>query len=416
MKKIFVVCALIFIFIISSTICYAAMEGFDTIKLGLFFGNSAKTSVNIGSFYGLDVGYESASGFVPTISIEQSDIKVFVNSEGKMEIEGISVIDGDMVIKPKEGFIWIEGIKYRGFCSLLVNGGKMTVINKVGTEEYLYSVLGKEMSPSWPLEALKAQAICARSYAYRNRNKFASYGFNLCTTTVSQVYGGVATESEKTIQAVEETRGQLLKYNGQVAETLFYASDGGYTADAKYVWGNPVPYLKAKEDPYEVNKNASYGTWTVTYTASDIENMLANKDINIGNVKDVVVKGVDNNTVYHVDIIGTNGTYSVKNDKTRTFFGLKSQYFEIISNGKSEASSLIDDWHFITRNAKRFYETEDLSLIVKENVSSASTFTFNGRGYGHRVGMSQCGARDMALMGFSASKILEFYYQGTYIE
>ena len=136
MKKIFVVCALIFIFIISSTICYAAMEGFDTIKLGLFFGNSAKTSVNIGSFYGLDVGYESASGFVPTISIEQSDIKVFINSEGKMEIEGISVIDGDMVIKPKEGFIWIEGIKYRGFCILLLNGGKMTVINKVGTEEY----------------------------------------------------------------------------------------------------------------------------------------------------------------------------------------------------------------------------------------------------------------------------------------
>ncbi|UKI36194.1 MAG: SpoIID/LytB domain-containing protein [Clostridiales bacterium] len=89
--------------------------------------------------------------------------------------------------------------------------GKMTVINRLPTEEYLYSVLGKEMSPSWPIEALKAQAICARTYAVRNWNKFSSYGFNLCTTTVSQVYGGIATESERTIDAVNQTSGQLFE-------------------------------------------------------------------------------------------------------------------------------------------------------------------------------------------------------------
>jgi len=401
------------IFILSSTICYAAMEGFDTIKLGLFFGDTAKDSVTISSENGLEVGYDSEDGFVPTMGLETTEIRVFVNEDGKIEIENTAVIDGDAMFVPKEGFITIEGTTYRGSCILLLKDGKMTVINKVGTEEYLYSVLGKEMSPSWPLEALKAQAICARSYAYRNKNKFASYGFNLCTTTVSQVYGGVETESEKTIQAVDETKGQLLKYNGQVAETLFYASDGGYTADAKYVWGNAVPYLTAKEDPYEINEKASYGSWSVTYTIEDIENMLAKREINIGKVKNLVVTGVDNKTVYQVDIIGTEGTYSVKNDSTRTFFGLKSQYFDIVSN-LSEDDNILSDWELFSKNAYSFFENEDMSVFEKN--TNGATFTFNGRGYGHRVGMSQCGARDMALMGFSANKILEFYYTGTYIE
>ncbi len=413
MKKVFF--TLILLFIISSTICYATPEGFDTIKLGLFFGSGAKDKVNLSSDNGFDVGYESDGEFVPTLSIENSYMTVFVNADGKMEIEGVSVIDGDMMIVPKEGYITIEETTYRGGCILLLKDSKMTVINKVDTEEYLYSVLGKEMSPSWPLEALKAQAICARSYAHRNKNKFAAYGFNLCTTTVSQVYGGVATESERTIQAVNETRGQLLKYNGQVAETLFYASDGGYTADPKYVWGSSVPYLTAKEDNYEVNENASYGTWSVTYTAEDIENMLAKREKSIGKVKNIVINGVDNGTVYDVDIIGGNGTYNVKNDNVRGFFGLKSQLFTIDAQlADSENGSIIDDWSLFTQNVKEFYKNEDMSIFAKEK--KATSFTFNGKGYGHRVGMSQCGARDMALMGFTASKILDFYYTGTYIE
>ena len=154
MKKLFF--TLIILLIVSSTICYAAPEGFDTIKLGLFFGNSAKDRVTISSQTGFDIGYETEGEFTNNISIDQNEISVFVNQDGKMEIENISVIDGDVMIVPKEGNITIEGTTYRGSCILLLKDNKMTVINKVSTEEYLYSVLGKEMSPSWPLEALKA--------------------------------------------------------------------------------------------------------------------------------------------------------------------------------------------------------------------------------------------------------------------
>ena len=130
-------------------------------------------------------------------------------------------------------------------------------------------------------------------------------------------------------------------------------------------------------------------------------------------MKNIVINGVDNGTVYDVDIIGENGKYNVKNDNVRGFFGLKSQYFEIKAD-LSENKSIIDDWKNFVDNVSEFYQSEDMSIFEKSK--SVSTFTFNGKGYGHRVGMSQCGARDMALMGFTANKILEFYYTGTYIE
>ncbi len=414
LKKFAGIISIIFVILSFSTICYAAGSGFDTIKLGLFFGQSAKDSVNLSCGGGFFVGYEQNGEFIETMAVDKSDIRVFANDAGQIEIEGVSAFDGDTTLRPGLGFLKIEGTEYRGDCLLILKDGKMTVINKLPTEEYLYSVLGKEMSPSWPIEALKAQAICARSYAVRNWNKFSSYGFNLCTTTVSQVYGGTATESEKTIDAVNQTRGQLLKYNGQVAEALFFASDGGYTADAKYVWGGSVPYLTAKEDPYEVNEKASYGTWTVTLSAEDVAQKLLNRSINIGRISDVRVTKEDNHTVYEVEITGSGGTHIIKNDDVRVFFGLKSQYFVISAQG-GNSGSIAENWSLFKKNAYDYYINGDFSVFA-DGMPSAGSFTFSGRGYGHRVGMSQCGARDMALMGFSAYKILDFYYTGTVVE
>lgn len=414
LKKIVCLICFVIIFISFSTICYASNGAFDTIKLGLFFGQTAKNSVNLSCDGGFFVGYEQNGEFIQTMAVELPSVRAFVNGDGQIEIEGVSAFEGDMTIKPGAGFLKIEGNAYRGDCQLVLKDGKMTVINKLPTEEYLYSVLGKEMSPSWPIEALKAQAICARTYAVRNWNKFSSYGFNLCTTTVSQVYGGIATESERTIDAVNQTRGQLLKYNGQVAEALFFASDGGYTADAKYVWGGSVPYLTAKEDPYEVNSTASYGTWTVTLSAEEVAQKLLDRSINIGRIKNVRVTGEDNHTVYEVEIIGDNGTYSVKNDSVRTVFGLKSQYFTIDAKG-GNSGTIAENWSLFRKNAYEYYVNGDFGIFA-DGLPSAGSFTFSGRGYGHRVGMSQCGARDMALMGFSAYKILDFYYTGTVVE
>lgn len=136
---------------------------------------------------------------------------------------------------------------YRGIFELSVLNGRMAVINELPFEQYLYSVVGVEMYPSWPAEALKAQAVAARSYAL---NK--GFGFQIAhvvDTTLSQAYYGVGSERESTIAAVEATAGEVAMYNGKVIEALFAASSGGMTADAKEIWGNAVPYLQAVKSP-----------------------------------------------------------------------------------------------------------------------------------------------------------------------
>ncbi|UVI28097.1 SpoIID/LytB domain-containing protein [Paenibacillus spongiae] len=132
---------------------------------------------------------------------------------------------------------------YRGQFELSGLSGKLAVVNELPFEQYLYAVVGGEMPASWPAEALKAQAVAARTYAL-----YQGFGFQIAhvvDTTLSQVYGGIGSEKPATIKAVDETRGEVAMYNGKVIEALFSSSAGGASADATEIWGNEVPYLKS---------------------------------------------------------------------------------------------------------------------------------------------------------------------------
>lgn len=147
---------------------------------------------------------------------------------------------------------------YRGLFELSVLNGRMAVINELPFEQYLYSVVGVEMYPSWPEEALKAQAVAARTFAL---NK--GFGFQIAhvvDTTVSQAYYGIGSERPSTIAAVEETAGEVALYNGKVIEALFSANGGGVTADAKEIWNNPIPYLQAVKSP-DTSSEAGLHSW-----------------------------------------------------------------------------------------------------------------------------------------------------------
>ncbi|NIK75946.1 stage II sporulation protein D [Paenibacillus castaneae] len=148
---------------------------------------------------------------------------------------------------------------YRGLFELSVFNGKMAVVNELPFEEYLYSVVGVEMYPTWPAEALKAQAVAARTYAL---NK--GFGFQIAhvvDTTLSQAYYGTGSERPSTIAAVTDTAGEVALYNGKVIEALFSANGGGMTADAKEIWNNSVAYLQPVKSPdssSEVGLNSWY--------------------------------------------------------------------------------------------------------------------------------------------------------------
>jgi stage II sporulation protein D len=136
---------------------------------------------------------------------------------------------------------------YRGRIEVFANRrGSITVVNVIGLEDYVKGVVPNELSfPA--LEALKAQAIAARTYALKNRDQFASEGFDLLPTTRSQVYGGLTTETTLTTRAVDETRGVVATYNGQPINALYTSTCGGRTEDAENIFNDAVPYLRSRE-------------------------------------------------------------------------------------------------------------------------------------------------------------------------
>lgn len=361
---------------------------------------------------------------------------------------------------------------YRGVIEVVKGQSKgLTAVNQVNMEEYLYGVVPCEVSASWHKEALKAQAVAARSMATFQYSRFLSRGYNLVDTTTSQVYRGITSEHINTTQAVDATRGEVATYNGKVAETVYSASSGGYTADAKYVWGNSVPYLVAKPDPYEVD----HVPWTRKITLKEIEKCVANAGKNIGTVEGVRIDEYSQSgRVNSLTILGTKGEYTVTKENTRTFFSgtndgsLKSRMYQFTpytetpgSGGNitikpgtssnevtlltSEGSVKLDleglwmeteDTYSKIRDA--VYIQTDKELINSDEIisSSGSTttntggtyvpkgegmtvygdLTIYGYGYGHGVGMSQYGAKGMAEAGFTYDEIITYYYEGVEIQ
>lgn len=156
-------------------------------------------------------------------------------------------IDSDNVVlrTEKEGFVSVKNKWYRGILMIQNKDGKLTVINNVDIEDYIKGVLPSEMPSGWESEALKAQAIAARSYALANLGKRARYGYDLNDTTEDQVYGGASAETSKTNQLVEDTKGLVLIYDLKIIPAYYSASAGGQTINASSAWGNDLPFIRS---------------------------------------------------------------------------------------------------------------------------------------------------------------------------
>ncbi len=346
--------------------------------------------------------------------------------------------------------------KYRGAIGV-VNGqtGGLTAINAVDLEEYLYGVVPAEMPASWPAEALKTQAVAARSIAVFQYNRYVSRGYNVVDTTAVQAYKGFSTECASTNLAVDTTRGEVIKYNNQVAEALYSSTSGGTTEDAKYVWGNEVPYLKAVLDSFETEP--AQKPWVRTITLSEIEGVLISKGINIGRLQGVeITSRTPAGRVQVLTFIGSSGTHAVKNENVRTFLSstkegsLKSRLFSFsgfigapTASTTTQSVSVMSADNMIQKSIKGITAMSSTgievlagNLVVQSardkktlegQASSAMNapmqselvlgdITLYGQGYGHGIGMSQSGAMGMAKAGYTYSEILKYYYSGVTVE
>lgn len=331
--------------------------------------------------------------------------------------------------------------KYRGRIEIGCYGkSKVTAVNVVNIEHYLYGVVPSEMSASWPVEALKVQAVCARGYAMKTTS-FSSMSnitspYTLGDTASNQVYRGYNQESANSNKAVNETSGETLQYNGEIISTYYFSTSGGSTEAVEDVWTQALPYLRSVSDIYETTPAKK--PWLTTYSASELKSLLSKKDYSVDVVKDVIPEiKTASGRVYSLRIQGEKSYASLQKDSIRSILSLPSSKFKIVKYGDiPDKVSVKSKQGTTTRQIQTSYiksesgqvaktgadldqyivkSAENISNYPKSAPSSKNTYVFAGMGYGHGIGMSQSGAKGMALAGFTYKEILTHYYTGTKI-
>lgn len=362
---------------------------------------------------------------------------------------------------------------YRGIIDFIHNSdGTITAVNVIDLEEYLYGVVASEIPSSYEYEAIKAQACAARTYALYKWNRESDIGYDICDSTHCQAYMGYDYEDSTTRQAVIDTEGELIYYNGSPIEALFFSSSGGYTEDAVNVWGTDVAYLKAVDDSQEIN----CPEWERTVTLDDLDNLIQTNGYNIGSATGMRIT-IDNKTnrVQKLEILGTEGTKTITLEACRTVFGSIGSSFNsrnytitngvVESGGKTETVTSNVIGTFISEPLEGFkvgrdyvigadcaviysnasgakaygYDGKEIDLDDIPNIddlitttttvttpnstsgttvisSKGSTIEIKGYGIGHGVGLSQMGANGMAKNGADYKEILKHYYTGVTVE
>lgn len=403
-----------------------------------------------------------------TGSVVAENSNLMILKDGDRVIMAFNQINPQFAPAGSTEAVTLNDRSYRGVIEFgRYNGNKITAVNVVNLDNYLYGVVPSEMPSSWENEALKAQAVAARSYAITSMSVHLKSGYNVCDNTNCQVYIGYGQEKASTNLAVDETSGIVAYYDGQPINAVFCSSSGGSTDDAGNVWAYDIPYLKAVA---EINEEG-VSTWTRTFTAEQVKTILAGKNINIGTIKSIEITSVGAyGRVQAVTITGSSGTKVLTKEETRTIFSgttegsLKSRMYTI--NGKGGANITNTTTTTTTKNSTVFaqnsvsatkinlensyvlgsggksifgskitapyaiasgnevsaIETKTTTTTTTNNSGTFSdsvsegTFVFTGKGLGHGVGMSQYGANGMAKQGYTYKEILKHYYTGVTVE
>jgi stage II sporulation protein D len=223
------------------------------------------------------------------------------------------------------GRVSIEGAEYRGALEVVPTAsdpGSLNAINALPIDQYVKGVVANESPASWPLAALRAQAVAARSYALTS--SVDGNGFDLYNDTRSQVYEGIASETARTNRAVEQTRGEVVRYGGEIAQTFFSACSGGHTESVQNVFfGPPVPYLVGVPDPYD--NLCPLHTWKLTFTGAEISERLdAYLDGQLRRVA-IVERGVSPRVVW-ARLYGTGGVTRIRGDQLQQALGAHDRW------------------------------------------------------------------------------------------
>lgn len=306
--------------------------------------------------------------------------RIVVESNGEQLLSGRSItVESD---QPGRGILY-DGTRYRGSFHLVFRNGSIDVINDLAINHYLYGVVKKELARGWPMATLKAQAVAARSFAIHRILKNQDEPFDLSATWISQVYGGKTAETPRINKAVDETMGQVLTFKGQVIPAYFHANSGGYIESPHNVWGGSErSFIKPKRDPWSLK--TKHTRWE--------------KALNISEMNEGLRQA---------------GNPPIRSVRSSVSIGSK------LPSGRAKTIQYHSPSGNVTLEANKFRVAVDpgelKSTWFDHIQTSGSRIRFEGRGWGHGVGMSQWGARAMAEEGKTYREILRFYYEPTQI-
>lgn len=271
--------------------------------------------------------------------------------------------------------VTVNGVTYRGGVYLRLVGGQVQAINVLDLEDYLRGVVASEMPASWSPEALRAQAVIARTYAVAHLNPRGDY--DLCATEACQVYPGLSRETPATDAAVRSTTAQVVSWQGQAAKTYFSSDSGGYTASSEEVWNAPEPYLLAQPDPASRGPRSA---WQLSIPLSQVQAVAARFKVNVGRLQSVsVTRQSASGRPLEISFTGAGGAARLSG---------------------AEAGGFV--------RALGAYST-------RVNIGGTDPLIIAGAGNGHGVGLSQYGAAGLASAGWNYLQILGFYYRGASI-
>ena len=447
------------------------IEGYGSVKLDEDFIMYEKENSLISNYSSIIVGYAlqdfivadgEVCGAIKNKPLQADNIRVIIKTSGFRDIffnEAAFCADSGMIVEtgeesyetapgetvvfntdtedfnegrikliPKSGEIQFQSVNrgigtpsYGGTLEVSLYDEGIVVVNEVGIEDYLKKVVPSEMPSGFNLEALKCQAVCARSYAYTelSNNYYSAYGAHIDDSIQFQVYNN-SPRAESTDTAVDETAGQVLSYNGEVVKTYYYSTSCGSTTDVT-LWGNTTenyPYFVAEcvggvdrgltltvesefntfikgENEADYDYDCTLYRWSMEESVKEIsEGFARSTGKNVGNIKDIeVLERVNGGAAVKVKVTGDKG--------------------ETVIDSESAFGNANVDMN--TKSGTTRYANLPSTFCVFEKVTEGKKLTgfkITGGGYGHGIGMSQNAANKMA-ESMTYAQILEFFYRGT---
>jgi len=377
-----------------------------------------------------------------TIKIENNRKFMFFD-KNKQKIYDLKDKDKFLVRTLDSRGIWVGQKRYAGKLNIFISDKNISVINTIGVENYLSSVVGSEMPTKWPIEALEAQAIASRTYALKQKGNSL---FDIDSTNKNQVYNGLESRTFKTKRAVRATRSLVLVYKNKLINALFHSSSAGMTENSQDVWKNEFPYLSSVKD---FDKNNPKLKWQKRFSNEELQKLFPR----IGGIKQIEILSITNTgRVKNVKIQGDNGSSQISGLDFRKKMNLKSTLvrFKLIEendNPKRTSTTLLEDkpityivkagdnlsdiayrhnislYELVTFNSIKdptLININQILLIPRNQIKKFSsidkTLVVSGYGSGHGVGMSQWGAKYMASKGAKAEEILKHFYKGVKIK